>query len=187
MEAKHKNALIGALLAVVFVMAVGYAAFAQQLTINGSAEITSRWDVHMTQEGASATPASTMGTNPTGDVQVDGGGLTATFNTELMSPGDTVTYVIPIKNTGTLNAKLSTITLSSETPEMVIDNSGLTATTKDGNIKYTVTSPGTGVLNANNGTAQVTIVAEFVNKAEGQGNLQNTSAQLTVTMNYVQA
>jgi len=46
MESKHKNALIGALLAVVFVMAVGYAAFAQQLTINGTAEITSNWDVH---------------------------------------------------------------------------------------------------------------------------------------------
>ena len=45
MESKHKNALIGALLAVVFVMAVGYAAFAQQLTINGSAEINSSWDI----------------------------------------------------------------------------------------------------------------------------------------------
>ena len=45
MESKHKNVLIGALLAVVFVMAVGYAAFAQQLTINGSAEITSNWHV----------------------------------------------------------------------------------------------------------------------------------------------
>ena len=47
METKHKNALIGALLAVVFVMAVGYAAFAQQLTINGSASISSSWDVHI--------------------------------------------------------------------------------------------------------------------------------------------
>ena len=187
MEARHKNALIGALLAVVFVMAVGYAAFAQQLTINGSAEITSRWDVHMTQEGASATPASTMGTNPTGDVQVDGGGLTATFNTELMSPGDTVTYVIPIKNTGTLDAKLSNITLASTTENMVVDNEALTATTQDGNIKYTVTSPGEGTLVANTGSANVTIVAEFVDKAEGQGNLENPSAQLTVTMNYVQA
>ena len=33
MESKHKNVLIGALLAVVFVMAVGYAAFATTLTI----------------------------------------------------------------------------------------------------------------------------------------------------------
>ena len=186
MEAKHKNALIVALLAVVFVMAVGYAAFAQQLTINGSAEITSRWDVHMTQEDTSTTPTSTMGTTPSGSVTVNEGGLTASFTANLVSPGDKVTFSVPIVNAGTLNARLSTITLSSDTPEMVIDNGGLTATTKDGNIKYTVTSPGTGTLNANNGKATVTIVAEFVDKAS-QGNLNGASANLTVTMNYVQA
>ena len=187
MEAKHKNALIGALLAVVFVMAVGYAAFAQQLTINGSAEITSKWDVHMAQEGSSATPSSTMGTTPSGHVQVAEGGLTATFSTELVSPGDTVTYVIPIENKGTIDARLSEIVLSSDTAGMNVDNGGLTATTADGNIKYTVTSPGKGTLAANTGTAKVTIVAEFVDNPSGQGNLQNVSANLTVTMNYVQA
>ena len=105
MESKHKNALIGALLAVVFVMAVGYAAFAQQLTINGSAEITSRWDVHMLQEGAEWAPSSTMGTSPSGTVNVEPGGLTATFSATLISPGDKVTYTIPIVNAGTLDAR----------------------------------------------------------------------------------
>ena len=187
MEAKHKNALIGALLAVVFVMAVGYAAFAQQLTINGSAEITSKWDVHMTNDGKSATPSSTMGTAPTGEVNVEEGGLTATFTANLVSPGDKVTFVVPIENKGTIDARLSTITLSSDTAGMNVDNGGLTATTADGNIKYTVTSPGNGTLAANTGTAKVTIVAEFVDNPSGQGNLQNLSANLTVTMNYVQA
>ena len=187
MESKHKNALIGALLAVVFVMAVGYAAFAQQLTINGSAKITSRWDVHMLQEGAEWAPSSTMGTTPTGSVSVDDGGLTASFSANFTSPGDKITYTIPIVNAGTLNARLSTISLSSTTSGMVIDNGGLTATTKDGNIKYTVTSPGTGTLNANNGRATITIVAEYVDIAGGQGNAQNVTADLTVTMNYVQA
>ena len=186
MESKHKNALIGALLAVVFVMAVGYAAFAQQLTINGSAEITSRWDVHMTQAGASATPTFTNNTTTGGTVTVNEGGLTATFSATLISPGDKVTYTIPIVNAGTLDARLDTITLSSDTPEMVIDNGGLTATTKDGNIKYTVTSPGTGTLNANNGQATIKIVAEFVDQ-ENQGNLNGATANLTVTMNYIQA
>ena len=69
---------------------------------------------------------------------------------------------------------------------MVIDNGGLTATTKDGNIKYTVTSPGTGTLNANNGQATIKIVAEFVDQ-ENQGNLNGATANLTVTMNYIQA
>ena len=46
MESKNKNILIASLLAVVLVMAVGYAAFVQQLTISGTAEITSTWNVH---------------------------------------------------------------------------------------------------------------------------------------------
>ena len=50
MESKHKNVLIGALLAVVFVMAVGYAAFATTLTINGEATITSNWHVGFDME-----------------------------------------------------------------------------------------------------------------------------------------
>ena len=185
MESKHKNALIGALLAVVFVMAVGYAAFAQQLTINGSAEITSNWDVHMEDSGAEYVPTSTMGTTPTGSVDVEENGLKANFTANFTSPGDKITYTIPIVNAGTLDAKLNDITLTSETPEMNIQD--LVATSKDGNIKYTVTSPGNSVLTAGSGRATITIVAEFVDKTGGQGNAQNVSAQLTVTMNYVQA
>jgi hypothetical protein len=184
MEAKHKNALIGALLAVVFVVAVGYAAFAQQLTINGSASISSKWDVHM--EAGTATPASTAGTTPTGSVTVADGGLTATFTSTLVSPGDTETFTVPIVNKGTLDAKLGSITLTSTTSGMVIDNTGLTATTADGNIKYTVTSPGTATLTNTTGTANVVIKAEYVNKAGGQGSAQNVKAALTVTMNYIQ-
>ena len=185
MEAKHKNALIGALLAVVFVMAVGYAAFAQQLTINGSAEITSKWDVHM--EDGSYEPTSTMGTNPTGSLTVEEGGLTATFSVNLTSPGDYMTFTIPVVNKGTIDAKLSGITLSSDTPEMALDQEQLTATTKDGNIKYTVTSPGNGTLANTSGTANVIVKAEFVNKPEGNTNAQNVTGNLTITMNYIQA
>ena len=185
MESKRKNILTGTLLAVVFVMAVGYAAFAQQLTINGSAEITSKWDIHMTQAGATATPTYTDSSTTGGTVTVNGGGLTATFSATLVNPGDRVTFVVPIENKGTINARLNTITLSSTTPDMDIQD--LVATTQDGNIKYTVTSPGTEVLDASTGTDQVTVVAEYVDQVGGQGSAQNVSADLTVTMNYVQA
>ena len=62
----------------------------------------------------------------------------------------------------------------------------LVATTQDGNIKYTVTRPTASPLTANGGKDTITIVAEFVDQ-NNQGNLQNVSANLTVTMNYVQA
>ena len=47
MEDMRKSSVIMVLLAVVLIMAIGYAAFAQQLTINVSAEINSTWDVHI--------------------------------------------------------------------------------------------------------------------------------------------
>ena len=186
MEAKHKNALIGALLAVVLVMAVGYAAFAQQLTINGTSTITSKWDVHMTNGTTTPVAGVTGATAPTGTLNVAAGGLKADFTASLVSPGDTVTFTVPIVNKGTIDAVLDTITLSSSTAGMVIDQDGLTATTQDGNIKYTVTSPKTTTLAKSTGTDKVTVVAEYVNSAN-QGSSQNVAAQLTVTMNYVQA
>lgn len=183
MKTKQKNILIVALLAVVFIMAVGYAAFAQQLTITGTSTITSKWDVHM--ESGTTTNSSTMGTTSTGTVTVDDGGLTATISAELISPGDKLTFTIPIVNGGTIDAKLSKIAL--EGTNMTIDNTALTALSSDGNIKYTVTSPGTATLTANGGKSNIVIVAEFVDKTEGNTNAYNSTAPLTVTMNYVQA
>lgn len=194
MESKHKNALIVALVAVVLVMAVGYAAFAQNLVINGSAEITSTWDVHMTQDNTQVTPnaGNASATAPDGTVTVGAGGsgatgTSATFTANLVSPGDTVTFVVPIVNTGTINAKLNTIKLTSTTPDMQINDGELTATTQDGNIKFTVTSPGASVLSATNGQATVTVKAEYVSLSGGNTNANNQSASLTVTMDYVQA
>ena len=100
MESKHKNVLIGALLAVVFVMAVGYAAFAQQLTINGSAEITSNWHVGFDTSKTTGEPGvvtPTTGANgttaPSGEVSYTND-QNATISADLVQPGDTVTLVI---------------------------------------------------------------------------------------------
>ena len=45
---KGRNIVIGALLAAVAIMAVGYAALAQTLTISGTASISSTWNVAIT-------------------------------------------------------------------------------------------------------------------------------------------
>ena len=44
---KNKNIIIVLLLTVITTMAVGYSAFATQLTLNGTAEITGIWDVRI--------------------------------------------------------------------------------------------------------------------------------------------
>ncbi len=184
METKHKNMLIISLLAIVLVMAVGYAAFAQSLKISGTANITSKWEVHFDENSASYQTSSLMGTTPTATVTVGKDGLTAEFEAELISPGDTVTYTIPVVNTGTINAKLTSINLSGE--NLQVNQQNLTATSTDGNIKYTVTSPGTGVLQNTNGKANVIIKSEFVNKTSGNTNAYGSQAKLTVSLTYAQ-
>jgi len=105
METKHKNALIGGLLAIVFVMAVGYAAFATQLNINGTANITSKWNVYI----ESITPGTPVGTASNKSATLGEDKLSATFETDLVAPGDSLTYTIEVENSGTLPAKLSSI------------------------------------------------------------------------------
>lgn len=125
MNAKTKNALIGGLLAIVFVMAVGYAAFAQQLTINGDASITSTWDVQMTgisetsHNGTGTDVPYAAGTAEDGTKLIDG--ATAQFKADLKSPGDSVTYTVTVKNSGDIDAKVEKIEFSKGDNSDVID------------------------------------------------------------------
>ena len=45
---RNKNIIIMALLLAITIMAVGYSAFATQLTINGTAEIVGKWNIMIT-------------------------------------------------------------------------------------------------------------------------------------------
>ena len=72
---KQKNLLIGGLLAIVLIMAVGYAAFATQLNINGTANIDSSWCVGFKNTNTStyvATPGKEGATTPTGSISFSG-------------------------------------------------------------------------------------------------------------------
>lgn len=179
MESKHKNALIGALLAVVFVMAVGYAAFAQTLTITGSASIDSNWSVHYDTSRTTGTGIVdvTMGTGgseyPTGSITFSdqyNAVLTATLN----NPGDKVVFTLTIVNDGTINATLGTPVISTSDEGASVDNLVYT----HGNITFTVTSPVSSSLTAGNNTT-MTVTAEFNASATEVGDV--TSASITVT------
>ena len=104
---KGRNVVIGALLAAVAIMAVGYAALAQTLKINGTASITSTWNVAIT--GITEGTPTGSATNAE-DVSYDG--TSATFNVNLVKPGDKMVYEITVKNSGTLNAKLTGLTVN---------------------------------------------------------------------------
>ncbi|MBQ9011927.1 MAG: hypothetical protein IJ093_04690 [Bacilli bacterium] len=194
---KNKNILIGGLLAVVLVMAVGYAAFATQLTINGKAEINSSWNVHFDTtktESENGVVVGTPGTladgttlasaAPTGTVTYPNN-LKAELNAKLTQPGDKVVFTLTILNEGTLNAIVDsgpTLTLAGG------DVQGLTAT--KGHIKFEVTSPNPTAIAANDGSATMTVTATFIDTDTAAGTTGNytssESATLTVDLSYKQ-
>ena len=173
METKHKNALIGALLAVVFVMAVGYAAFAQTLTINGSAEITSTWDVHL----KTITPDKTSTNGSTGSTGAQIlSNSSASFAANLVSPGDVVTYTVVVENGGTIAAKLSNI--------------GFTQTSSDNTvINFAYSGISTNDTIAAGDTATFYVTATYVNVAGGQGDPAAAlkTKSVVMTLDYAQA
>lgn len=78
---KTKNIILIALIAVILLMAVGYAAFAQLLTINGTANITASWDVRISQIREGTLVGATSKTATVGNDN-----LSANFNVELNYP-----------------------------------------------------------------------------------------------------
>lgn len=209
MESKHKNALIGALLAVVFVMAVGYAAFAQLLTINGTATIESNWDVHFDTAQDSSTGVSfTRGTGGTTDPS---GTITytstpekptvATLAASLQQPGDTVTFTLKPTNYGSLPAKPAAApviaageneTVGTGAGQLNIANDGQSAT-KDF-IKWEIVSEGTTVSPTNTLTAAgganvadtIIVRATFLSN-NNAAVAANQSASIKIEINYQQA
>lgn len=172
-ESRNKNILIGALIAVVLIMGVGYAAFAQQLTINGSANITSTWDVHIQSITPSDQP---VGTASNVSATVDPVDKTkATFSTNLVSPGDSLTYTVTVVNAGTIDAK--------------VDTDGITFKEGPNNqaIKYSYSGINDGTkVAANNGTAQFTVTVTYDSGVTSQPSAEQLTNTLTMNLDFVQ-
>lgn len=162
-----KNILIGALLFTIVVMAVGYAAFAQTLTINGNAKISGEWDVEITGITSSKVGTADAGT-PTFTA------ATATFDASLAKPGDSVTYTVTVENKGNIDAKLSDITLS---PQATPDGSDA--------ILYTIESqPSKGDVLAAGDTTTVEIKATYDPTSTSIPSVKTRT--FTGTLEYVQ-
>ena len=102
---RKNNIIIGGLCAILLIMTVGYAAFYSQLKISGTSTVTSNWDVEITNiESKNIVGSASNKTEPTYTK------LAATFNTNLVSPSDSITYDITVENKGSVDATLKTIT-----------------------------------------------------------------------------
>ncbi len=163
-QKKKNNIIIGSLCAVVLLMAVGYAAFSSVLNIKGTSSISSNWNVLITNvESKNIVGAATNAEDPSWEA------LTATFKTNLVSPGDSIEYDITIENRGNLNATLDKITLSDSNNEAIkFTSSGLEEGSE---------------LNAG-GVATLTVKVEYDNNVTSQP--ENTEGTFTVTLDYSQ-
>ena len=189
MESKHKNALIGALLAVVFVMAVGYAAFAQTLNINGTATISdtsTSWNVHFDDSkdedsGAVVANKGAGGTvSPNGTITYGDNKHLATLNANLIQPGDSVEFTLTIQNEGSITANVSAPAASVANGDGECQGNVCTF----GNIKFTVGSLSQSTLTKGQ-TATLKVTAEFDSDAQSVGDV--TTAGIQIIMNATQA
>ena len=161
---KSKKIIMITMCCLICVMAIGYAAFATNLTINGTANITSTWKVLFTKiEEVSKTSGVTITKVPTAE------GTNATFNVDLTSPGDKIVYKITVANQGTLDAIINDITASE---------------TGSDAIKFEISGIKKGDKLAKSTTTTFNVTISYDESITIQPAL--TDSILTININYVQ-
>ena len=100
-ENRSKTVVIIALCLTLIFMGVGFAALSQSLTITTTGTISgaTEWDVRLTGFSADSS---------VGSIDAEGTALVASFS--LAKPGDSVTFTGSIKNFGSIDAELESIT-----------------------------------------------------------------------------
>ena len=185
-ERKKKSILIGALLAVVVLMGIAYAAFASNLTITGTGSVSSNWCIGFDSTRTSdytATAGISGGTVPTGSMAFSGDSCgsnyktTASLNASFKQPGDKIEYTLTIGNKGTLPAAIESIN---------VDNQSVTSDTTitKGNIKYIIEMPESTSL-AVNATTTMKVTAMFQNDTAVSSSTTEQQT-ISVAINAVQ-
>ena len=160
----QRNYIIAGLCMILVIMGVGYAVFQSQLKISGTSNITSNWNVKITNiqsKVVNGTPSDV-----TAPAHTD---TTATFKTKLTSPGDTMKYDVTVSNEGDIDAKLDKINVPESTnPAIDFEVSGI----EEGSL-----------LEAGN-KAILTVIVKY-NEVTSQP--EDLTANLEVTLEYSQA
>lgn len=162
---RQRNYIILGLCSILLIMAAGYAAFRTQLNIKGTSNITSEWEVLITNiqsQVINGTPTDAETPNHTE--------TTANFSTNLYSPGDKMRYTVTVENRGSIDAVLKTIEKTDSSNEAII---------------FTINGIEQGDTLKSKGTTTFTVDVEY--NSEVQIQPSNLTSNLEITLNYVQA
>lgn len=174
MNNKTQNILLGVLAAGLVGISVAYASLSSNLKISGTAKVaTATWNIKFDNMSAGvATVSGDLGT--------------------LKAPGDTITYTFKVKNNGSINAKVNSV--SKPTLTCVSSSTG-SATTASNNfckgLAYTVQySDGSAIsagqaLAANGGSKDITVKLVNNNNSLATEDIKVTASAMTI--NYIQS
>ena len=182
-----RNYIIIALCLIVVVMGVGYAAFSQLLTINGTANITNSWCVgfdNMKTDTMEITKGISTGTEPTGTMTYSGTACgtnlvpNSSLSARFYQPGDQIEYTLTIVNKSTVTAAIKSI---------LVDNESVTSNTtkKKDNITYIIEMPETTTL-APNASTTMKVIAKFQNESDISGPYSGETKTIEVKINAEQ-
>lgn len=166
---KRKNILIVALVVTMLFMSVAYAILSQQLVITGNTKVSgSLWQVEIVDISVASSSGDALSSNEAFTL------TSATFDTELFLPGDSVKYNVTIENKGTIDATLQSVTSNMGS---LMDDQPLVKYQLDNATVDTVLAAGDSML-VSVTVSYDAVVVEDMTDAINQ--------QLNITFNFVQ-
>lgn len=143
-----KLAMIALLIVSSVAITIGYASFSQILTINGEATVEkSTWKIGF--ENLSSAILIGTAEEVTHPSISSGGTDIGSYNVNFTTPGDSVSYTFDVVNSGTFDAKLSSITIPVPVCTGSGDNAAADAANVCNHLVYTLTYSDGTVINEN--------------------------------------
>jgi len=170
MRENQKYVILGSLCALIVTMTVAYAAFQANLKVKGTSNITSNWNILITNVEETNKGGNAITTEKEGKQNPSWDGLTANIEADLMQKGDFIEYEVTVENRGTLDAKL----------ESIEDN---IKTTNEA-IKISFTGYTKGEKLYKNTSKKIIVKIEY--NPEFNGTIEEGSSEISIDLNYTQ-
>ena len=174
---KRKKSLVFGFLIFVLFLGIGYAFLTTTLSINGTTDVDANtWNVYF--DNVRVITGSVASTTPV----IDSSKTTVTFHTHLSKPGDFFEFTVDVKNDGSIDAMIETVTKTINNSTTIPNYLNYTVTYLDG-----VAFENNDLLKANE--KEIYRVRIEYNTNINPGDLPTSAQSLTVSFgtSYVQS